>query len=174
MKLISSALIRAGLSYSNLLLALSQIAHESGGFNNKKIQTHNNPSGITYNGQKNATRGNVLPETIHKSKKYYYAKFNTLNDWAKYYIKLVGNSLKQSTTPKQFAENLKSQGYYQDPVGVYSDSLTSAAKNILSIATGQSSRHNQSTRTHKIIKKSNSTKGPIVLFILFGLVLLSR
>lgn len=113
LKKVAAALSNAGLSGNSLVLALAQVAHETGGFNNAKIATHNNASGITFinnpKKQPNATRGNPLPE----APKYNYAKFATLNDWAKDYLRLVGNNLKKSTDTAQFALKLADQKYYE-------------------------------------------------------------
>lgn len=109
---ISSALQRAGLKGNELVLALAQIAHESAGFTDKKIKSHLNPSGIVYAGsakQKGATRGNPLPE----NRKYNYAKFDTINDWAKDYIRIVGKTLKSASSATDFAKKLGNKGYYE-------------------------------------------------------------
>lgn len=113
LKKVAAALSNAGLSGNSLVLALAQVAHETGGFNNAKITTHNNASGITFinnsKKQPNATRGNPLPE----APKYNYAKFATLNDWANDYLRLVGNNLKKSADTAQYALRLAKQKYYE-------------------------------------------------------------
>ena len=113
LKKVAAALSNAGLSGNTLVLALAQVAHETGGFNNAKITTHNNASGITFinkpTKQLNATKGNPLPE----APKYNYAKFATLNDWAKDYLRLVGKSLKNSPDSNSYALKLADQKYYE-------------------------------------------------------------
>jgi hypothetical protein len=113
LKKVSAALSNAGLSGNTLVLALAQVAHETAGFNNAKITTHNNASGIVFANnpkkQPNASRGNKLPE----APKYNYAKFDSLNDWAKDYIRIVGNNLKKSADSSQYALRLADQKYYE-------------------------------------------------------------
>ena len=110
---VAAALSAAGLSGNTLVMALAQVAHETAGFKDSKIITHNNASGITFANnpkkQLNATKGNPLPE----SPKYNYAKFGTLNDWAKDYLRIVGSSLKKSTDSAQYALRLANQKYYE-------------------------------------------------------------
>jgi len=107
------ALANQGYSGKSLLLALAQSAVETSGFKDDKITSHNNPSGITFSNnptrQKNATRGRKLPE----SPKYNYAKFNTLDDWAVDYNRIVGKSMKSSTDSASYAKNLANQRYYE-------------------------------------------------------------
>lgn len=110
---IMKALANQGYSGKSLLLALAQSAVETSGFKDDKITSHNNPSGITFSNnptrQKNATRGRKLPE----SPKYNYAKFNTLDDWAVDYNRIVGKSMKASTDSASYAKNLANQSYYE-------------------------------------------------------------
>jgi len=110
---IMKALTNQGYSGKSLLLALAQSANETSGFKDDKITSHNNPSGITFinnpTRQKNAIKGRKLPE----SPKYNYAKFNTLDDWAVDYNRIVGKSMKASTDSASYAKNLANQRYYE-------------------------------------------------------------
>ena len=127
---ISAALTAAGLSGNTLLLALAQVAHETGGYNDKKIDTHNNPAGIIYINKKtiqiNATKGNPLPE----APKYHYAKFATLKDWANDFIRIVGKKLRSATTAEDYATKLKAGRYYTDTLKNYSNALKGHLKKI--------------------------------------------
>jgi len=111
--LVAASLQKAGLSGNKLSLALAQVAHETGGFTNAKIKTHNNASGITFinnpTKQKNAKQGNPLPE----SPKYHYAKFDTLDDWAKDYLRIVGSALNSSSSADEYAKKLAAKKYYE-------------------------------------------------------------
>lgn len=137
---ILKALVSVGYTGKDLLFALAQSAHETSGFTNDKITSHNNPSGITFannpSKQKNATQGRVLPEWKDKPKKYYYAKFNTLNDWAVDYNRIIGKALKSSADTTTYAQNLAKQGYYEvssrypKAIQNYSDGLLFHLKNI--------------------------------------------
>jgi hypothetical protein len=130
LKKIAAALSAAGLSGNTLFLALSQVAHETGGFNDKKITTHNNPAGITWINKKtiqlNATKGNPLPE----APKYHYAKFATLKDWANDFIRIVGKKLRSATSPADYAAKLKAGKYYTDTVKNYSKALEGHFKKV--------------------------------------------
>jgi len=133
---ILKALVNQGYTGKTLLFALAQSAHETAGFTNDKIVSHNNPSGITFANnpakQKNATRGRQLPE----APKYNYAKFNTLNDWAVDFNRLVGSALKSSPDTSTYAKKLADRGYYEvsarypNAIQNYTDSLQFHLKNI--------------------------------------------
>lgn len=137
---ILKALVSVGYTGKDLLFALAQSAHETKNYTNDKIVSHNNPSGITFANnpakQKNATQGRVLPEYKDKPKKYYYAKFNTLHDWAVDYNRIVGNTLKASKDTATFAKKLADRGYYEvsarypKAVQNYADGLQFHLKNI--------------------------------------------
>ena len=99
---------------------VAQVAYETGDFKSKLLKDHNNASGIVYTGrasQKNATKGRPLPE----DGRYFYAKFTTLNDWAKDYMRVLNLKAKPilATTPDDFITRLKSNGYFTAPVEQY-------------------------------------------------------
>jgi hypothetical protein len=130
------ALANQGYTGKPLLLALSQTAVETNGFKDEKITSHNNPSGITFinkpTKQKNATKGRILPE----SPKYNYAKFNTIDDWAVDYNRLVGSAIKSSSDTTSYAQKLADKKYYEvsarypNAVANYSRNLQFHLKNI--------------------------------------------
>ena len=137
---ILQALANQGYTGKTLLFALAQSAHETKGFTDDKITSHNNPSGITFANnstkQKNATQGRVLPEYKNKTKKYYYAKFATLNDWAVDYNRIIGSALKASNDTLTYAKKLADRGYYEvssrypKAIENYADGLQFHLKNI--------------------------------------------
>jgi len=80
-KKIYKALIDSGVNNNLLPLLMYQIAHETGGFNSKVLQSDNNASGIMFINapkQKNAIKGRAYPK--NESNSAHYAKFNTLKD----------------------------------------------------------------------------------------------
>lgn len=99
---------------------VAQIAYETGDFKSKLLKDHNNASGIVYTGrasQKNAVKGRPLPE----DKRYFYAKFTTLADWAKDYLRVLNLKAKPllASTPDEFVTRLKSNGYFTAPLEQY-------------------------------------------------------
>ena len=110
---IMQALANAGFSGKDLLFALAQSAHETKNYTDEKITSHNNPSGITFinnpDRQKNATKGRPLPE----NPKYSYAKFKTLNDWAKDYKRIIGKAITSSSDTTSYATALGAKGYFE-------------------------------------------------------------
>jgi hypothetical protein len=99
---------------------VAQVAYETGDFKSKLLKDHNNASGIVYTGrasQKNAVKGRPLPE----DGRYFYAKFTTLADWAKDYLRVLNLKAKpiQATSPDDFITRLKSNGYFTAPVDQY-------------------------------------------------------
>lgn len=132
LKKVVAALIAAGASGKELLFLLAQVAHETGTFEKGIFASHNNASGITWANkpyQKNATKGNPLPE----NPKYFYAKFATLADWAKDYIRIAGKAVKSSNTLSEYAQKLKDQKYYTDTVANYTKALKYHAARIAKI-----------------------------------------
>lgn len=165
LKKVAAALSNAGLSGNTLVLALAQVAHETAGFNNQKIATHNNASGIVFANnpkkQLNATRGNPLPE----APKYNYAKFATLTDWAKDYLRIVGTNLKKSADTSQYALRLANQKYYE-----VSPRYPNAIKNY------SAGLANWYSKLQKSIPSTTTTAATILPFaiVLISLYLLNR
>jgi len=99
---------------------VAQVAYETGDFKSKLLKDHNNASGIVYTGrasQKNAVKGRPLPE----DGRYFYAKFTTLADWAKDYMRVLSLKTKplQATSSDDFITRLKRNGYFTAPVELY-------------------------------------------------------
>jgi hypothetical protein len=99
---------------------VAQTAYETGDFKSKLLKDHNNASGIVWTGkatQKNAIKGRPLPE----DPRYFYAKFDTLQDWARDYIRVLNLKTKpiQATTPEDFVKRLKANGYFSAPLEQY-------------------------------------------------------
>jgi hypothetical protein len=99
---------------------VAQVAYETGDFKSKLLKDHNNASGIVFTGrasQKNAVKGRPLPE----DGRYFYAKFATLNDWAKDYMRVLSLKAKpiQAISSDDFITRLKSNGYFTAPIELY-------------------------------------------------------
>jgi len=114
-----------GVPAAVLPYLLAQLAHESANFKDAKIITHNNPSGIVFSGnknQKNATKGNPLPKKETTTTQYYYAKFNSIDDWANDYLRIINKApyyAIKSDSIEKYAAALKAGGYYQDTTENY-------------------------------------------------------
>lgn len=130
-KLILNALINAGVNASVIPFLMAQIAHETAGFKSRVLKTDNNASGIMFINkplkQKNAVRGSKYPANEGK---YFYARFATLNDWAKDYLRILGKTPQTAISLTDFAQKLRNRGYYTDPVNVYAKGLIFWAKQI--------------------------------------------
>lgn len=128
-KKVASALIFAGATPVSLPFLMAQVAHETGDFDSNVYRNNNNMSGITYinkpSKQKNASRGTALPKSEWSSpdKPIYYAKFNTLTDWAKDYLRLVGSPVQKAKSIEEYAKMLKDRGYYTATLKEYTDSM---------------------------------------------------
>jgi hypothetical protein len=114
---------------------VAQVAYETGNFKSKLLKDHNNASGIVWTGkasQKNATKGRPLPE----DPRYFYAKFATLQDWARDYIRVLSlkNKPIQATTADDFVARLKANGYFTAPVEQYKKGFMSYLKKYGTIA----------------------------------------
>jgi hypothetical protein len=99
---------------------VAQVAYETGNFKSKLLKDHNNASGIVWTGkasQKNATKGRPLPE----APQYFYAKFDTLKDWARDYIRVLNlrNKPIQAASADDFIQRLKANGYFTAPIEQY-------------------------------------------------------
>lgn len=129
--------LSVGFPINSIKFAVAQALHETG---NKIDQPHEtngkNWSGITYIGQptlqKNAKRGNLKPQKDWNdpNKPEYYAWFDTVEDWARDFKRIISrsNGLKgrpiEATTLKEYATRLKANYYFGDTVENYSKALT--------------------------------------------------
>lgn len=103
-------------------LVFAQIMHETGGMTSKLANDgSNNLSGIKYVGQSGATRGSASPEGD------YYAKFNSLDDYAKNYASILKNDGINSSikTVDQYATALKNHKYFTAPLSEYESAMNS-------------------------------------------------
>lgn len=114
------ALQQAGLSASQLKLALSAVMFETGAFSSLSnvADQDNNYSGIEWINnssiQKNATQGTPFP--AGEAENAYYAHFATVNDWAVDYVRILNNPpyypIASATDIDSFATLLEENGYY--------------------------------------------------------------
>jgi len=120
-KKVFNALVNAKIPLKYIKIIMAQSAFETGGFNDKKLYTLNNTSGITFKGnpniQKNAVKGSPMPK--NESKTGHYAKFNTLNDWAVDHWRIVKNNIVKSTSLADYGTRLKAQNYFTGPLPNY-------------------------------------------------------
>lgn len=103
-------------------LVFAQIMHETGGMTSKLANDgSNNLSGIKYVGQSGATRGSASPEGD------YYAKFNSLDDYAKNFADILKNDGINSSIKSvdQYAAALKNHGYFTAGLGEYEAGMNS-------------------------------------------------
>ena len=103
-------------------LVFAQIMHETGGMTSKLANDgSNNLSGIKYVGQSGATRGSASPEGD------YYAKFNSLDDYAKNFADILKNDGIDSSIKSvdQYAAALKNHGYFTAGLGEYEAGMNS-------------------------------------------------
>ena len=122
-KKVAKALLNAGASVTSLPFLMAQVAHETGDFNSRVFNSDNNASGIIYiakpTKQKNATRGTARSSSEGGN----YAKFFTLEDWARDYLRIIGTSIKKAKNIEEYAKNLKDRGYYTDTLENYTNAL---------------------------------------------------
>lgn len=103
-------------------LVFAQIMHETGGMTSKLANDgSNNLSGIKYVGQSGATRGSASPEGD------YYAKFNSLDDYANNYASILKNDGIDSSIKSvdQYATALKNHGYFTAGLSAYEAGMNS-------------------------------------------------
>lgn len=103
-------------------LVFAQIMHETGGMTSKLANDgSNNLSGIKYVGQSGATRGSASPEGD------YYAKFNSLDDYANNFASILKNDGIDSSIKSvdQYATALKNHSYFTAGLGAYEAGMNS-------------------------------------------------
>jgi hypothetical protein len=127
---------KAGVNANILPFLVAQVAHETGNFKSKLLADHNNGSGITWINnpkiQKNASKGRPLPEDA----RYFYAKFDTLQDWAIDHVRVLKRGTKpiEATNVDDFVDRLKANKYFTAPIEVYKKAVNkfyNQFKNIL-------------------------------------------
>jgi hypothetical protein len=130
-KKIYKALKLAGANDRLMPILMSQVAHETAGFNSKVLQSDNNASGIMFINdpkQKNAVRGKAFPKK--ESKTAHYARFNTLKDWAVDFLRIIGKTPKTATSLTDYAQKLKARRYYTADTSLYAKALISWDKQL--------------------------------------------
>jgi hypothetical protein len=117
-----------GAPKSAIPFMVSQVAHETGDFKSLELQKYNNATGIIFLNspkQKNASRGDVLPE----SPQYNYAVFDTIEDWARDYMRILSIGSKppiKASTLTDFVTRLKNNKYFGDTIENYLKGLKRA------------------------------------------------
>jgi hypothetical protein len=127
---IKKALIKQGLKGLQLTLALCQVAHETGDFESNVLLKNNNATGIMFLNnakQKNCKKGLPFPS---KEGKYFYANFNSLDDWAIDFLRIVKKSLFSSVGIVDYATKLKNQKYFTDNLQNYIKGMNSHYKQL--------------------------------------------
>lgn len=103
-------------------LVFAQIMHETGGMTSKLANDgSNNLSGIKFVGQSGATRGSASPDGD------YYAKFNSLDDYANNFASILKNDGIDSSIKSvdQYATALKNHKYFGAPLSAYEAGMNS-------------------------------------------------
>lgn len=120
---IARALINQGANPLTLPFLMAQVAHETGDFDSPVFRADNNASGIIYIGkptkQKNAQKGTARPVSEGGN----YARFATLDDWARDYLRIIGSAARKAKTLPEYAKALKDQGYYRQSLKLYTDAI---------------------------------------------------
>jgi hypothetical protein len=112
-KKVFKALLYAKIPLDKIKIIMAQSSFETGGFNDKKMYTLNNASGINFSGkanQKNAVKGTPLPP--RESKTAHYAKFYSLNDWAVDHWRIVKKRFEGVNSIKEYATKIKQSNYF--------------------------------------------------------------
>ena len=122
---IQNKLIEAGVTDPiKLKIVLAQVLHETGNFTKKSnvYIKNNNASGIKWLNaprQKNASKGTLVPpgersKTNPNWSLNWYAKFNTIGDWAVDLVRILKFGAKpiDATTPEDFVQRLSKNRYF--------------------------------------------------------------
>lgn len=139
------SLLATGMKPAFLPMAISQIAHETAGFNSKVALTCNNLSGIKYIAKpyQKATACTGSPEGNN------YAKFASYDDWAKDYIRILSRGYMPIDAKDigDFAYRLKQNGYYTDSVPNYKAGLTAWYNKFSSVIEEAKKKQSNDTET---------------------------
>lgn len=126
MNTIWGALLSANFKDPLLTLAMAQVLHETGILSPKfnlatsVFYKNNNPTGIIWINnpalQKNAVKGSPFPKSEGK---YFYAKFNSLADWAVDYKRILmkGKKPALASDPADFTARLAANRYFYPNTG---------------------------------------------------------
>lgn len=130
---------KAGLNSLQVKLLLSQILHETGNFSPRSnvARLNNNYSGIMFINkpyQKNAVKGSKYPA---KEGNYYYAKFNTVQDWANDFIRVLSMRNKPIAAPglNEYVFRLARNGYFVPNTGKAYDNYQKGLKKYYDLLT---------------------------------------
>jgi len=127
---LADSLQRAGFTGEKLRWALASVLHETGRFSrgSNVARLNNNYSGIKWLNKPRqvATKGSPVPagERIQPASNplNFYARFATIDDWAKDYYRIVssfGSKPITATTPEEWVNKLKQNSYFGGPQSVY-------------------------------------------------------
>jgi len=123
-----NSLQKLNLSDLKLKFLMAQVLVETGFFDSKSkvYDMNNNASGILYTGsvpqlKNGAKKGTARPF----SEKGFYAKFDSLDNWAKEYYRILNknNSPLDSLTIIDFVNKLKQNNYFTDTLEHYTNSI---------------------------------------------------
>lgn len=144
---IISELQKLGLNDEQIKLALSQILLETGQFSTKSnvFKLNNNYSGIKFINKPHqiAVKGSPVPPSERikndpNSPLNFYAKFNTIGDWAKDYVRILNlrkNKPLQAANIDEFHKRLTENKYYDTSkpsnVNLYLKNLRYFYKNLV-------------------------------------------
>lgn len=121
---LTDSLERAGFTGDRLRWAIASLLHETGRFTARSnvARLNNNYSGIKWLNrarQKNATKGSPVPPSERfgpaDNPLNFYAKFNTVDDWAKDYYRIVstfGAKPIEADTVENWVTRLKQNKYF--------------------------------------------------------------
>lgn len=102
-------------------LIFGQLMHETG--NGEHLAGKNNYGGVTFAGQKGASKGSAQPDGPGN-----YADFDSLDDFANAYKKILDNmGVSGASNADEYAKILRSKGYYTAPESEYAASLKDRA-----------------------------------------------
>ena len=124
-----TALKNKGLTDEQIGWVMAQIAFETGHYKNTSSIKDNNLSGIKYVGQKNATPGTPAPKNEGTAP---YAHFNTIEDWATDYLRIMRTVGKyrplEANDATEFVKRLKANGYFGGDLNNYISGVNSLTK----------------------------------------------
>lgn len=123
-----NAIISLPISKTTIKMVLAQILTETGVFSSSSnvFDLNNNASGILYTGSK----GQIANGATKGSKRMsieggYYAKFDTLQNWAKEYYRVLNRGAMplKAIDINDFAVRLKQNNYFTAPLKEYQKNL---------------------------------------------------
>lgn len=127
-KEVFDALNTLPLSKTTMDLLLAQVLNETGMFSSLSnvYDLNKNASGILYTGSKGQKANGATKGSKRMSiEGGYYARFDTLNNWAKEYYRVLNRGALplKAIDAKDFAVRLKQNGYFTAPLAEYQKNL---------------------------------------------------